>query len=91
MARSSIGRPSKTAALSGALDDVSYETDRRFNVDVPQTCPNVPSEVLTPRATWPDPAAYDIQADRLAGMFAENFKQFEAEASTEVVQAGPRG
>ena len=79
-----------TAALTGALDGVAYETDARFNVDVPLSCPDVPPEVLTPRATWRSAADYDAQAGRLAGMFAENFKRFEAAADDDVRTAGPR-
>src|SRR6266850_1256936 len=40
------------AALSGALDQVGYERDPNFNLDVPVTCPGVPTEVLKPRNTW---------------------------------------
>ena len=40
------------AALSGALDDVPYSHDPVFNLDVPTTCPDVPTEVLSPRRTW---------------------------------------
>ena len=91
-ARMPIGqtRAMITAVLSGALDAAPYETDRRFNVDVPTRCPGVPSEVLTPRATWRSGADYDAQAGRLAEMFAENFKRFEAEAAEDVRAAGPR-
>jgi phosphoenolpyruvate carboxykinase (ATP) len=39
--------------------------------------------------TWADPTAYDLQAAKLAAMFAENFKTFEASASAEVRAAGP--
>jgi phosphoenolpyruvate carboxykinase (ATP) len=77
------------AALSGELDTVSYESDRVFNLDVPQSCPGVPSEVLNPRNTWKNPADYDAQANRLARMFVDNFKSFEAEASAEIKAAGP--
>lgn len=78
------------AALSGALDHVQYERDPIFNLDVPTSCPDVPADVLKPRNTWADPAAYDAQADRLAKMFAENFKTFEATVGAEVKGAGPR-
>ena len=78
------------AVLSGALDNVAYENDPIFNVNVPLSCPHVPAEVLKPRNTWTDGAAYDAQAKKLAHMFAENFKPFEAAVSAEVRQAGPR-
>src|SRR6185312_11865652 len=78
------------AALSGQLNNVKYERDPIFNVDVPTSCPDVPAEVLTPRNTWSDPAAYDAQARKLAGMFIENFKKFEADVPADVKAAGPK-
>ncbi len=79
-----------TAALSGGLDDVKFKRDAVFNVDVPENCPNVPPDALVPRTTWTNKTAYDEQAGKLAGMFAENFKSFEAEADDAVKTAGPR-
>ncbi|HUF48385.1 MAG TPA: phosphoenolpyruvate carboxykinase [Vicinamibacterales bacterium] len=79
------------AALSGALDDVACDVDPVFNLAVPKTCPGVPADVLTPRKTWKDAAAYDVQAGKLARMFADNFKTFEATATPEVKAAGPKG
>ena len=78
------------AALSGALSAVACQRDPIFNVDVPTSCPGVPSDVLNPRNTWADKAAYDAQARKLATMFAENFKTFEATASADVKAAGPK-
>ena len=77
------------AVLSGALDAVAYHTDPIFNLDIPADCPGVPAEVLTPRATWADGAAYDAQAAKLARMFVDNFKTFEQGVSAEVLAAGP--
>ncbi len=77
------------AALSGALDGVAYEKDPIFNLEIPVTCPDVPSEVLRPRSTWADGAAYDVQARKLAQMFVENFKTFEQGVTAEVLAAGP--
>jgi phosphoenolpyruvate carboxykinase (ATP) len=77
------------AVLSGALDKMPYERDPIFNVDVPSACPDVPSEVLKPRNTWTDGAAYDAQANKLALMFAENFKAFADGVSAAVRAAGP--
>jgi phosphoenolpyruvate carboxykinase (ATP) len=78
------------AVLSGALDALAYDRDSIFNLDVPTTCPGVPSEVLKPRATWSSPAEYDVQASKLARMFADNFKTFESGVTPEVIAAGPR-
>jgi phosphoenolpyruvate carboxykinase (ATP) len=77
------------AALSGALDAVAYETDPVFNLDIPSSCPEVPTEVLKPRATWASGAAYDEQAAKLARMFVDNFKTFERGVSADVLAAGP--
>jgi phosphoenolpyruvate carboxykinase (ATP) len=77
------------AALSGALDNVTYEKDPVFNLDIPTSCPNVPSDVLKPRTTWADGAAYDAQAARLARMFVENFRTFEQGVTADVRAAGP--
>ncbi len=80
-----------SAALNGALDDVPTMPDPIFGVAVPVACPGVPSEVLSPRNTWQDKAAYDIPARQLAAMFAENFKAFADQVTPEVRDAGPRG
>jgi phosphoenolpyruvate carboxykinase (ATP) len=78
------------AALSGALDSATYDKDPVLNLDIPTSCPGVPSEVLKPRSTWPIGAEYDAAAARLAKMFADNFKTFEEGAGPQVVAAGPR-
>ena len=78
------------AALSGALDEVAYQRHPIFNLDMPASCPDVPEEVLDPRSTWTDKAAYDTQAKKLAAMFIENFKTFEGDVDPAVVTAGPQ-
>ncbi len=78
------------AALAGQLDDVEFEQEEAFGLHVPTSVPGVPAEVLKPRQTWPDGAAYDAQAAKLAGMFRDNFAQFEGQVRDEVKQAGPK-
>ncbi len=78
-----------SAALSGQLDDVPKRIDPVFGVKVPISCPDVPAEVLDPRGTWKEPARYDEQAARIAGMFRENFAQFADHVSESVRNAGP--
>ena len=77
------------AVLSGALDTVGYERHPVFNLDVPTSCPDVPVELLKPRATWANVADYDAQAAKLAHMFIENFSTFTCDVSDAVRAAGP--
>jgi phosphoenolpyruvate carboxykinase (ATP) len=77
------------AAMRGELDNVAYETDAVFGLSVPQTCPNVPAELLNPRDTWADGAAYDAAARHLAELFHKNFAPFEAAASAAILEGAP--
>lgn len=65
-----------TAALDGSLNDVEFRKDPYFGFDVPVAVHDVDTALLDPRGTWSDPAAYDAQAKKLVGMFAENFEQY---------------
>jgi phosphoenolpyruvate carboxykinase (ATP) len=76
------------AALDGRLAEVGVTPDPNFGVLVPQACPDVPADVLQPRTTWSDKAAYDTTARDLRGRFEKNFKQFEEYVNDEVKQAG---
>ena len=78
-----------TAALSGELADVEYELDPIFNVQVPKTCPNVPSEMLNPKNLWQDKAAYEASAKTLAKKFVENFKKYD-KMPENIIKAGPK-
>jgi phosphoenolpyruvate carboxykinase (ATP) len=78
------------AALTGRLDRVGTAREPVFGLDVPRHVPGgVPDALLTPRATWTDPAAYDAQAARLAALFAKNFEQFRERVHAAVRDAGP--
>jgi len=76
--------------LDGTLASVPTTPDPVFGIHVPQSCPDVPQEILQPRNTWADKDAYDAQARKLAGMFVENFKQFEDAVGDEVRAAKPK-
>jgi phosphoenolpyruvate carboxykinase (ATP) len=76
--RISIGhtRALLNAALRGDLDPgkVEYEKQAIFNLRMPKSCPGVPPEILNPRNTWKDKAAYDAAATKLRDMFRKNFE-----------------
>jgi phosphoenolpyruvate carboxykinase (ATP) len=78
-----------TAALTGALDIVKYRHDDLFNLDIPITVPDVPSEILDPKNTWTDKDSYNLSARKLAQMFIENFKKF-TNVAPGIIDAGPK-
>ncbi len=79
-----------TAALNSELDKVNYEKHPVFGLDMPTTCPDVPSEILNPRNTWSDKSAYDAKANELASKFVKNFEQYAEGTSEEILAAAPK-
>ncbi len=71
-----ITRAIVTAILSGALHNVETDTMPIFGLTIPKSVPGVDADLLNPRNTWRDAAAYDATARKLAGMFIEAFKTF---------------
>jgi phosphoenolpyruvate carboxykinase (ATP) len=78
-----------SAALAGELDGASFSPHDVFRVEVPDHVPEVPDEVLDPRATWDDGEAYDAKARQLAELFQRNFEKF-GHLDSDVAKAGPR-
>ena len=79
------------AIHSGTLASAPTAEDPVFGFAVPTSCPEVPTEILQPRNTWADKTAYDDKAKKVASLFKENFKKYEAQASAEVRAGGPKG
>ncbi|MCC6951569.1 MAG: phosphoenolpyruvate carboxykinase (ATP) [Phycisphaerales bacterium] len=77
-----------TAILDGSLAKADYHQDPVFGLHLPKAVPGVPSEVLMPRNTWKDGAAYDAQAKKLAKGFRDNDKSFDMPDA--VRNAGPK-
>ena len=65
-----------TAALSGALEKAEFRKDKNFGFEVPVEVADVDDKLLNPRQTWQDQDAYDRQAQKLVGMFSDNFAQY---------------
>ena len=68
---------------------LDYHIHSVFGVAQPRTCPGVPTEVLSPRATWKNDEGYYATAHKLAKSFKENFKKFESYASEEIMNGQP--
>ena len=81
-----------SAAMNGSLEDANkgnYHVHSVFGVQQPRTCPNVPTEVLSPRQTWNNDEGYYKTADKLANSFRDNFKKFESYANAEIMAGAP--
>ncbi len=78
------------AALDGLLDQVEYTTDPVFGFQVPKSCPEIPKSVLDPGSSWSSRDAYTKRYRALASRFIDNFKKFEDQASSEVINSGPK-
>ncbi|KAI1970645.1 Protein kinase C-like 1 [Ophidiomyces ophidiicola] len=77
------------AIHSGELAQVEYETYDTFNLHIPKTCPNVPSELLNPQRSWTGSASFKDEVNKLADLFNQNFTKYSAEATPEVLAAAP--
>jgi phosphoenolpyruvate carboxykinase (ATP) len=78
-----------TAALNGEFDSVKFEELPIFKLQMPTSCTGVPVELMNPRNTWQDKAAYDQTAADLAAKFVKNFSQYAEGASPEILSAAP--
>ena len=79
-----------TAILNGELDETEYKKHIVFGLNMPTSCPHVPSDILSPRNTWEDKNAYDQKANELADAFNSNFSQFSDNANEEILDAAPK-
>ena len=75
------------AALDGTLLAAAFEKEPFFGLNIPVSCPGVPSEILNPRNTWQDTARYDAAARELVARFKENFSKFHGQIMPEVAGA----
>jgi phosphoenolpyruvate carboxykinase (ATP) len=79
-----------TAALNGDLDGATTVIDPVFGFAIPTAVPGVPGDVLIPRATWQDSAAYDAKARDLVRRFHTYMAQFADQMSDPVRAAAPQ-
>lgn len=75
-----------TAVLEGSINRVQFENDPVFGLAIPFECPEVPAEILNPRNTWDNKAAYDEKAQYLANLFRNNFEKYIDGLSGEILE-----
>jgi len=66
------------AILNGRIEDAGFDVFPIFNFQIPKEVPHVDRQILNPKQTWADAAAYDAMAKKLASQFNENFKRFSS-------------
>ena len=76
------------AALNGELEKTDFKPHPIFQIEIPKTCPEVPTDVLNPKNTWANKDDYDKKARELAQRFAKNSEQFSG-ISEKILEAGP--
>ena len=78
------------AALDGSLQHARYVRDPFFGLMLPQDVSGIPNEVLDPRQSWSDKAAYDRAAADLVSRFEKNFASFQGGVTDDVKAAAIR-
>jgi phosphoenolpyruvate carboxykinase (ATP) len=78
-----------TAALKGELDNVDYHNHTVFKMAIPYTCPGVPSEILSPKATWNNDKGFYETTNKLANKFNANFEKYADYANDEIMAGAP--
>lgn len=78
-----------SAILDDSIEQSKFRKDGIFNLEIPDSCPSVPSEILCPANTWQDKKDYEKHAKKLARMFVKNFEKF-GKSDESIVRAGPK-
>jgi phosphoenolpyruvate carboxykinase (ATP) len=78
------------AIHDGSLSKAPMMVDSIFGFEVPTECKGVEAKLLVPRNAWADGNNYDAAAQKLAGLFSANFKQFAEGCSDEILGAAPK-
>ncbi|WP_298366063.1 phosphoenolpyruvate carboxykinase (ATP) [uncultured Lutibacter sp.] len=79
------------AILDGSIEKAETKNIPIFNLEVPTSLPGVHTEILDPRDTYADVAEWDKKANKLAGLFIENFEKYtDNEEGKALVAAGPQ-
>ena len=65
------------AILDGSIEKAEFEKLPVLDLSIPKTLEGVDTNVLNPKNTWEDKDAYDVNLNKLANMFKENYKRYE--------------
>jgi phosphoenolpyruvate carboxykinase (ATP) len=78
------------AILDGSIKNAEFDQTNWFRLSIPKALPGVDSAILNPRNSWSDKEAFDATANKLAGMFINNFKKYVIAGDVDFTQYGPK-
>jgi phosphoenolpyruvate carboxykinase (ATP) len=79
------------AILDSSIENAEFEETRWFRLQIPKSLPGVDDTLLNPRNAWTDKEKFDATANKLAGMFIENFKKYiQSGDDFDFTKAGPQ-
>lgn len=76
--------------LDGSIHEVPSRIDPIFGLKMPAVLDGVASDVCNPIESWENKNDYYDQANKLAGMFKENFVKYTGEGLTDYTKYGPK-
>ncbi len=71
------------------FNDIEFENFDGFNLCIPKSCPDVPSEILNPENGWKDKTAFNNTLLKLSQIFNKNMEQYEQFLDDDVRKCGP--
>jgi len=77
------------AILDGSILKSKFTKDPVFGFEIPDSLGSVPPNILNPRNAWQNTAAYDVQRNKLAQMFKDNYLRYEVPGVTNYAPYGP--
>ncbi|KAG0258474.1 Protein kinase C-like 1 [Linnemannia exigua] len=79
------------AIHSGELKKAEYKKYPIFGLDIPTAVSGVPAEVLNPATAWQGSSSdFEQTVRKLAELFNANFDKYKDQASSDVIEAGPK-
>ena len=76
--------------LDGRLGKTATTEEKTFGLAIPKKVDGLPLKMLRPENTWQSKKSFETTAKKLARMFRENFKEYERQASRQVLTAAPK-